>query len=58
MILVTVGAQMPFDRMTRAVDAWAGERGRTDVFAQIGPTDFIPQNIEWTAFLEPEQFRA
>ncbi|MCC7389715.1 MAG: hypothetical protein IT431_13210 [Phycisphaerales bacterium] len=58
MILVTVGAQMPFDRMTRAVDAWAGERGRRDVFAQIGETDFRPQHLEWTPFLEPEEFRA
>lgn len=56
MILVTVGAQMSFDRMTRAVDAWAGERGRRDVFAQIGPTDFIPEHIGWTRFLEPEEF--
>ena len=57
MILVTVGAQMPFDRMTRAVDAWAGERGRSDVFAQIGTTDFVPQHIQWTPFLEPDEFR-
>ena len=57
MILVTVGAQMPFDRMIRAVDAWAAERGRDDIFAQIGTTDFVPQAIEWTPFLEPEEFR-
>lgn len=57
MILVTVGAQMPFDRMTRAVDEWAGERGRKDVFAQIGPTDWRPRHMEWTQFLEPEEFR-
>jgi len=56
-ILVTVGAQMPFDRMTRAVDEWAGERGRKDVFAQIGPTDWRPRHMEWTQFLEPEEFR-
>ncbi|MFG0259652.1 MAG: glycosyltransferase [Phycisphaerales bacterium JB041] len=58
MILVTVGAQMPFDRMTRAIDAWAAERGRTDIFAQIGTTDFVPRAIEWTPFLEPEEFKA
>lgn len=58
MILVTVGAQMPFDRMTQAVDAWAGERKRSDVFAQIGETQFTPQHIRWTPFLEPEEFRA
>lgn len=57
MIFVTVGAQMPFDRMVRAVDAWAGERGRADVFAQIGPTEYRPRHIRWTEFIEPEDFR-
>lgn len=56
-IFVTVGAQMPFDRMVRAVDAWAGERGRSDVFAQIGPTDYRPAHIEWVEFIEPDEFR-
>lgn len=57
MILVTVGAQMPFDRMTRAIDAWATLRERDDVFAQIGTTDFVPKHIEWTPFLNPQQFK-
>lgn len=57
MIFVTVGAQMPFDRMVRAVDEWATARGRTDVFAQISETDYRPKHIEWTAFLEPAEFR-
>lgn len=57
MILVTVGAQMPFDRMVRAVDEWAGARGRSDVFAQIGETDYRPRHIQWTAFIEPDEFR-
>ena len=57
MILVTVGAQMPFDRMVKAVDAWAGARRRQDVFAQIGETDYRPMNVEWTPFIEPQDFR-
>jgi len=56
-IFVTVGAQMSFDRMVRAVDAWAGARGRTDVFAQIGPTDWAPEHIAYERFLEPPEFR-
>ncbi|MFI4915945.1 MAG: glycosyltransferase [Phycisphaerales bacterium JB060] len=56
MIFVTVGAQMAFDRMIRAVDQWAGDNGRNDVFAQIGPTDYVPEHIEHTGFLEPPQF--
>lgn len=58
MIFVTVGAQMPFDRLVRTVDAWAGARGRADVFAQIGPTDRRPDHIEHARFLDPPIFRA
>ena len=57
MIFVTVGAQMPFDRLIRRVDEWAGERGRDDVYAQIGPSDYRAHNIETTRFLSPPEFR-
>ena len=57
MIFVTVGAQMPFDRMVRMVDAWAERTGRTDVFAQIGETDYRPAHLRSTAFLAPEELR-
>lgn len=57
MILVTVGAQMPFDRLIAAVDHWAELSGCTDVFAQIGNTEFRPQHIRWTDFVKPDQFR-
>lgn len=56
MIFVTVGAQMAFDRMIRAVDEWAGKASRTDVFAQIGPAEYTPRHIAHTGFLEPPQF--
>ena len=57
MIFVTVGAQMPFDRLIKAIDKWALESGRDDVFAQIGETDFRPMNIQWTPFLSTEEFK-
>ncbi len=57
MIFVTVGAQMPFDRMCRAVDQWAAKRQRSDVFAQIGTTDWRPATIRWTAMIEPPAFK-
>jgi UDP-N-acetylglucosamine transferase subunit ALG13 len=56
-IFVTVGAQMPFDRLIHAVDEWATRSGRSDVFAQAGDTDSPPKHIEWTRFIEPPQFR-
>ena len=58
MIFVTVGEQLPFDRLVRTVDAWARERGRRDVFAQIGDGEYIPTGVEWARFLEPADFRA
>lgn len=57
MILVTVGAQMPFNRLVGAVDEWAASRGRDDVLAQIGPTEWRPKHIGWVEFFEPEEFR-
>lgn len=57
MIFVTVGSQMPFDRLIRAVDAWAVARGRSDVFAQIGSTDFVPKAISAKKFIDPLEFR-
>ena len=56
-IFVTVGAQMPFDRLVKTVDQWAGENGRDDVFAQIGQSEYQPSNIQWTNFLAPEEFK-
>ncbi len=55
-IFVTVGAQMPFDRMVKAVDEWARIRNRNDVFAQIGPARYVPSHVKWTRFLEPPEF--
>lgn len=54
---MTVGAQMPFDRLIKAIDHWAGKTGRKDIFAQIGLSEYHPQNIEWTKLLPPEEFK-
>lgn len=57
MIFVTVGAQMPFDRLVRSVDNWAATSGRTDIYAQIGATGWRPQHMDWAAFLDPLEYR-
>src|SRR5262245_61048293 len=57
MIFVTVGAQMPFDRLIRAVDEWAATCGRSDIFAQIGPSNYRPRHIRATRFIDPPEFR-
>ena len=57
MIFVTVGSADPFERLIRAMDEWAGSRGRTDIFAQIGKSDYVPRHMEAVHFLEPAEFR-
>jgi UDP-N-acetylglucosamine transferase subunit ALG13 len=56
MIFVTVGTDMPFDRMVRVVDEWARANQRSDVFAQIGETDWKPAHIAYSKFLQPPEF--
>lgn len=57
MILVTVGTELPFDRLIQTVDAWARETGRTDVLAQIGAGGWKPTFIQSREFIEPPEFR-
>ncbi len=58
MIFVTVGSQLPFDRLVRAVDDWARETAREDVFAQISDSSYVPHSIQFAHDLEPPQFLA
>jgi exopolysaccharide biosynthesis glucuronosyltransferase PssE len=56
-IFVTVGTQLPFDRLVKAVDEWAGANGAPAVFAQIGDSRYRPAHMEWAQYLEAAQFR-
>ncbi|MBE2216497.1 MAG: glucuronosyltransferase [Opitutaceae bacterium] len=56
MVFVTVGTDGPFDRLVQAIDLWAGQSGRTDVFAQIGRTSLRPSHIAYSQMLEPPEF--
>lgn len=56
-IFVTVGTQLAFDRLVKAVDAWAGARGRSDVFIQTGPGAYTPRHAEHSPFVSPDEFR-
>ena len=55
MIFVTVGTQLTFDRLIRAVDEWAAARARKDVFAQIGPSDYEAGHIAAQKFITPQE---
>lgn len=57
MIFLTVGSDIPFNRLVHAVDRWACERGRTDVFAQIGRGGWEPSHLPSAELLDPSEFK-
>lgn len=58
MIFVTVGGQLPFDRLVHTVDQWARRLQREDVFAQVGKSSNPPDYIQWKRFLSPPDFQS
>jgi UDP-N-acetylglucosamine transferase subunit ALG13 len=54
-IFATVGTQLPFDRLTRALDEWAAEHDGVEVFAQIGPSEYRPTHLRYEGFLSPSK---
>jgi UDP-N-acetylglucosamine transferase subunit ALG13 len=51
LIFLTVGTQLPFDRLVMAVDNWAGMNADVKVFAQIGPSKQAPVHLEYVDFI-------
>ncbi|WP_161957394.1 glycosyltransferase [Aestuariivirga litoralis] len=45
-MFVTVGTQLPFDRLIAAVDRWAATAD-ADVFAQTGSASYVPEHMAW-----------
>jgi UDP-N-acetylglucosamine transferase subunit ALG13 len=56
-IFVTVGSQLPFDRLVMAVDAWAGGHSAPEAFAQIGQSGYRPAHMQWAQHLSADAFR-
>ncbi len=55
MIFVTVGTQLPFDRLVSLTDAVAPELSQP-VFGQIGRCTYQPRNFDYSAHLTPVEF--
>ena len=53
MILVTVGTQLTFDRLIRAVESWAQAQGRTDLVFQTGKGGYKPSIGKVCEFIGP-----
>ena len=59
MIFVTIGSAFPFDRLIRAMDAWAETTGRGDeCLAQIGEGAYRPAHMDWRTSLTESDFAA
>lgn len=56
MIFVTVGTQLPFDRLIKSVDEWVKQSGHQDVYAQTGMSSFTPSNMPSTNFMGVKEF--
>ncbi len=59
MIFLTIGSHEPFDRLTRAVDAWAAINQAIPVFGQIahiGSTGYRPQHFDWVETMPPDAY--
>lgn len=59
MIFLTVGSELPFDRLARATDRWCADRPQFEVFGQLaepGVHGYRPVNFKWCSFMEPRAY--
>ena len=60
MIFLTVGNELSFDRLSKAIDQWCADNPGILVFGQIGepgPDGYRPQKFEWKPFITPEEYQ-
>lgn len=58
-LFLTVGSQMPFDRLTAAVAAWARSAPEHHVVAQVGRTELSTGQLEglhWRELMSPSDY--
>jgi UDP-N-acetylglucosamine transferase subunit ALG13 len=55
LIFVTVGTQLPFDRMVAAVNAWARDNPAISIFAQTGVSALTDLTVEHSDFVPPAE---
>lgn len=57
MIFVSIGSMLPFDRLIRAADEWAGDNPGRDIYLQIGEGAYEPRHAPWTRFMPVTEYR-
>lgn len=55
MIFLTLGTQLPFDRLVKTVDQVAATLDE-DIFGQIGHGTYVPEHFQSAATLSPQAF--
>lgn len=55
MIFVTVGTQLPFDRLIKGLDSHFGDSFQNNIHAQIGESRYKPRNFSYEKFHTPLQ---
>lgn len=59
MIFLTIGTDLSFNRLVKAMDIWASNNSSIKVFAQIGPIgsiDYHPKHMNNKSMLSPEEY--
>lgn len=56
-IFATVGSTYPLDRLIKELDS-IGENKKYKIFAQIGESNYLPKNIEFTKFLTYQEMQS
>jgi UDP-N-acetylglucosamine transferase subunit ALG13 len=56
-IFLTVGSMLPFDRLVTAVDSCPEIYCNHNIFAQIGDTDYRPNNFKFQKIISPTDYR-
>jgi len=56
-IFASVGSMLPFDRLVRAVDEWARDNPKEEVFVQIGDGEYKPQHAPWARIITNQDYK-
>ncbi|KAA1189954.1 hypothetical protein F0M18_12835 [Pseudohalioglobus sediminis] len=59
MIFLSVGSELPFSRLVKAVDEWGRENSELDIVAQVGKLseqDYVPLHSEHHDFVDPTKY--
>jgi UDP-N-acetylglucosamine transferase subunit ALG13 len=56
LIFVTVGTQLPFERLVQAMDAWAGNHPGEEIVMQTGETTYQPRHCIFKPYTRPDEW--